>query len=210
MKTIILKVLVVFIFVLTLVVSIKTISSLKKENARLADNIEVLISSSDAMYIENSAYKVADSLNAIKINDLEFTVKELRVYKADSYKVIEQLKVEKQGLKTIIETSTATTSNIKIPLVDSVFTKASDEAIAKVFSYKSKYTDVSGCVQQDSVELDIVNREDLTAVEHVTKKKFIGLKLPIWLFGFKDRQLDIVSLNPNTTIIGVEYINIKE
>ena len=58
--------------------------------------------------------------------------------------------------------------------------------------------------------MQIRNIESLKTIESKKKKKFLFFKLPIWLFGYKSKQLDIVSLNPNTTIEYIEYISVTK
>ena len=80
---------------------------------------------------------------------------------------------------------------------------------AKYFKYNSKWTDVEGYIAQDSLSMSIANRETLTTTESLEEKKFWFIRLRIWLFGYKNKRLDVVSKNPNTQIQSVEYINIR-
>ena len=80
----------------------------------------------------------------------------------------------------------------------------------KCFDYKSKWTDIKGCIdlKTDSLALQIKNRESLVIAETVTYKRFLGF---LWKTKkIKSRQISIVSLNPNTQIINCEYTHIKE
>ena len=65
-----------------------------------------------------------------------------------------------------------------------------------------------GYLANDTINLNIVNREELLIAESFVKKRFIGIKLPIWLFGYKTKSVDVVSKNPNTEIKNLEYIQI--
>ena len=79
----------------------------------------------------------------------------------------------------------------------------------KCFNYKSKWTDVVGCVdlKRDTVELQISNRESLKIVETVKYKRFLGF---LWKTNkVKSRQVDVVSQNPATSIVNVDYISIS-
>ena len=80
---------------------------------------------------------------------------------------------------------------------------------AKYFKYNSKWTDIEGYIMQDSLSMSIANREALLITESLEKKKFWFMRLPIWLFGYKNKRLDVVSRNPNTQIQSVEYINVR-
>ena len=69
--------------------------------------------------------------------------------------------------------------------------------------------DVEGYIIRDSLSMNIANREALLITESLEKKKFWFIRLPIWLFGYKNKRLDVVSRNPNTQIQSVEYINVR-
>lgn len=210
MKNTILKIIGIGLVIFVGFISVKTIINLKTENERLSSNFEIISSRADKLYIENSSYKVADSLNAVKINNLSFTVKELRAFREDDFRLIEQLKVDKHGLQNLVTTKTKTITSLKASLVDTVFVVNSVKVQAKAFNYKSKYTDVEGLIVKDSVSLNIENREELKVVGHVAQKRFLWIKLSIKYFGYKEKQVEVISLNPNTKIIDVEFINVKE
>ena len=80
----------------------------------------------------------------------------------------------------------------------------------KTFNYTSTWTDVRGLIdiEQDTVSLDINNRESLIIVESVEYKRFLGF---LWRTRrIKSRKVDIVSLNPNTVITNAEYKSIEK
>lgn len=169
---------------------------LLKSNKALHNNIEVL-------YDSVAHYKVADSLNAAKVAELQFSEKELlRLYNEDKV-LIEQL-TKKAKLQTVEKIETVMHDTITIKLQDTLLIDS-----AKYFKYNSKWTDVNGYIMQDSLSISIVNREALLITESLEKKKFLFMRLPIWLFGYKNKRLDVVSRNPNTQIQSVEYINVR-
>lgn len=181
------------IIILGLVFSAKYIGQLRNENKLLHNNQEVFLDSIQK-------YKIADSLNAVKVNALALTNKELKKHIADDVKLIKKLKADKP--ETIIKTETKTEYKIKTKLeyVDTL----------KAFQYHTKWIDVIGLLNKDSVDLQIKNREELLLVESLQKKKFLGIKLPIWLFGYKTKSLNATSKNPNTEITNIEYIQIRK
>ena len=73
----------------------------------------------------------------------------------------------------------------------------------------SRWTDLHGFISNDTLQVKIINREELILVESLQRKKFLGIKLPGWLFGYKREILDVVSRNPNTTIQDIEYVKLK-
>lgn len=181
------------------------IQYLTEENNRLSNNQETLLT-------ENEHYKIRDSLNVSKTNQLELKLSELKKYKSEYTQLVKDLNIKNSQLEQIISINAETITNLKAMLRDSIRLDTVSNIIdtLKCFEYKSKYTDVSGCINKDIIDMQIRNRESLKAIESKKKKKFLFFKLPIWLFGYKSKQLDIVSLNPNTTIEYIEYISVTK
>lgn len=181
------------------------IQYLTEENNRLSNNQETLLT-------ENEHYKIRDSLNVSKTNQLELKLSELKKYKSEYTQLVKDLNIKNSQLEQIISVNAETITNLKAMLRDSIRLDTVSNIIdtLKCFEYKSKYTDVSGCINKDIIDMQIRNRESLKAIESKKKKKFLFFKLPIRLFGYKSKQLDIVSLNPNTTIEYIEYISVTK
>ena len=174
---------------------------LQEENKRLANNQTVLL---DSM----QTYKVADSLNAAKINMLELSLSDYKKYREEDAALIKKLKADKLSAATSINMTT--TTDIKTSVKDSIIYKDRFVPIdtVKQINYDSKWTSAHGYLANDTINLNIVNREELLIAESFVKKRFIGIKLPIWLFGYKTKSVDVVSKNPNTEIKNLEYIQI--
>lgn len=185
----------IIIIILGLIFSAKYIGQLRNENKLLHNNQEVFLDSIQK-------YKIADSLSVAKVNALTLTNRELKQHITDDAKLIKKLKVDKP--ETIIKTETKTEYKIKTEIKDSIIYKDT----LKAFKHHTKWIDVIGLLNKDSVDLQIKNREELLLVESLQKKKFLGIKLPIWLFGYKAKSLDVTSKNPNTEITNIEYIQI--
>lgn len=169
---------------------------LKVENLAYRQNVSVLMDST-------THYKVADSLNAIQVKELQLTLSEYKKYRKDDQTLIKKLKADKA--QTVIKTETKTEYKIKTEIRDSIIYKDT----LKAFQYHDKWTDIKGLLNRDSVDLQIKNKEELILVQSIQRKKFLGIKLPIWLFGYKHKSLDIVSKNPNTEIVSTEYVNFR-
>ena len=211
MKKLIIKIAIIAAVLLVIIGAFHKISSLKEENIRLLSNQEILLTQKLTTMAESQAYKVSDSLNAAKVSELQFTFKEYKKYRAQDLQLIEQLKVKKSDLQKVINSQTETINSLSAKLNDSIridiITNAADTL--SCFNYKSKWTDVSGCIdlKHDSINLQIKNRESLKMVETIIYKRFLGF---LWKTSkVKDRQIDVVSENPNTRIINLDYISIK-
>lgn len=199
------KITVILIVIVGCVSFIYNYSKLSKENKLLKNNQEVLLDS-------NKSYKVRDSLNAVNVKLLELKMSELKKYREEDITLINDLKLSKSQLEKIISLKAEAINSLKAALKDSIIRDTITNQIdtLKCFNYKSVWIDVDGCIHKDSVNLQVKNREKLKVVESLEKKKFWFMKLPIWLFGYKNKQLDIISLNPNTTVTNVEYISVRK
>lgn len=199
------KIAVILIVIVGCVSFIYNYSKLSKENKLLKNNQEVLLDS-------NKSYKVRDSLNAVNVKLLELKMSELKKYREEDITLINDLKLSKSQLEKIISLKAEAINSLKAALKDSIIRDTITNQIdtLKCFNYKSVWIDVDGCIHKDSVNLQVKNREKLKVVESLEKKKFWFMKLPIWLFGYKNKQLDIISLNPNTTVTNVEYISVRK
>ena len=211
MKKIIIKIAIIAAALLALVLAFSKIHELKEENVRLLSNQEILLTQKETIMAESQTYRVSDSLNAAKVSELQFTLKEYQKYRAQDLQLIKQLKIKKSDLQKVIGSQTETINSLSAKLNDSIRIDAIANTVdtLKCFNYKSKWTDVSGCVDLkcDNTDLQIKNRESLKIVETVVYKRFLGF---LWKTNkVKDRQVDVVSENPNTTITNLDYVSIK-
>lgn len=199
------KITAILIVIVGCVSFIYNYNKLSKENKLLKNNQEMLLNS-------NKSYKVRDSLNAVNTKLLELKMSELEKYREEDMKLINDLNLSKSQLEKIISLKTETINSLKAALKDSIVRDTVTNQIdtLKCFNYKSVWIDIDGCMHKDSVNLQVKNREKLKVIESLEKKKFWFMKLPIWLFGYKNKQLDIISLNPNTTVTNVEYISVRK
>ena len=202
MKKVIIKIASIAIAVLALMLAFHKMHKLKEENTRLLSNQEILLTQKQTVMAESQTYKVSE---------LQFTLKEYKKYRAQNLQLIERLNIKKSDLQKVIDSQTETINSLSTKLNDSIRidTIANTADTLKCFNYKSKWTDVSGCInlKHDSINLQIKNRESLKIVETVVYKRFLGF---LWKTNkVKDRRVDIVSENPNTTIVNLDYVSIK-
>ena len=157
---------------------------LKVENLAYRQNVAVLMDSV-------AHYQVNDSLSASQIGELQLKLSEYKKYRKEDAELIKKLKADKP--QTIIKTETKTEYKIKTELRDSIVYKD----MLKAINYTSHWTDLHGFISSDTLQVKIINREELIFVESLQRKKFLGIKLPGWLFGYKRETLDVISRNPN-------------
>ena len=171
-------------------------SHLKSENKRLKANQETLLDSV-------KSFKISDSLKAITVGNLELSLKQYKKYHADDAIIIKQLKGQKP--EVIIKPSIQTEYKVRTELKDSIIYKDT----LKTILYKSKWNYISGFVDKDTININIINYDELLITESLQKKKFLFFRLPISIFGYKRKVLNVISKNPNTKITSAEYITIK-
>lgn len=148
-------------------------------------------------------YKVADSLNAIHISNIELSLKQYKQLRADNAKLIKQLKADK--LTTVVNPETIIRYKIKTQLKDSIIYRDTVKAI----SYHDSWNSVTGYFTKDSANLNILSKDELLITKSIERKRFLGIKLsPKW-FGYRNLQLNIVSKNPNCAISNIEYVELK-
>lgn len=183
------------IFALFSICSFKYTKKLQKQNTILTNN-QALLLDSLRFYIIN------DSLNVSKINMLELTLADYKKYRAEDAALIKKLKAGKLSSSTT--TSIVTKTEIKTVVKDTIIYKDT----IKQIKYDSYWTSIRGYLSSDSLNLNITNREELLIAQSYVNKRFLGIKLPIKLFGYKTKRLDAISKNPNTKITNLEYIQI--
>lgn len=183
------------------------IESLRNENIRLKSNQEAMLDERKSILAQNQIFKVSDSLNAAEVTELQLSLSEYKRHRNEDLKLINQLKIDKSGLQKVISSQTETINNVSTKLTDTIRISIGDTI--KHFEYKSKWSDITGYVdlRRDTIELQMHNRESLKIIETVKYKRFLGF---LWKTNtIKSRQVNVISENPNTTIVDVSYINIS-
>ena len=191
------RTLILFVLLAIAIVAILQVDKLRKENNLLKTNQETLLS-------DIERYKIDDGINVARIGELNLSLSEYKKYRAEDAALIKKLKADKLAAVSNVKIETKI-EQVPVTIHDTIYKQAQ----LKAFDYKSKWTDVSGIIMPDSVLLDIANREELIITESFQKKKFWFIKLPAWLFGYKSKKIDIISKNPNTEVVGAEFITIK-
>lgn len=179
------------------------IFSQQKTITRIKSDMGLLLESNNDLILKANHYKILDSLNVAQIKSLELTVKEFKTYREEDAKLIKSLKVRNKDLEALVSTKLETRDTILVAIHDTI------PGIAN-FNYKSTWTDLSGTIdmQQNTMQVNIANREDLDIVESVTRKRFLGF---LWYCKkLESRKVDVVSRNPNTTIKNVSYTKIVQ
>lgn len=210
MKTItIIKLCLITAAAITIAVLFTRVNNLVEENRRLQNNQAVLLTENNAIMAECRKYKTSDSLNAYKVSELRLTFEEYKKFRSQDLELIRKLKLDKSDMQKVINSQSETIYDLTTQIRDTVIVVDTVERDFKSFDYNSKWVDVSGQIDLagNTVSLDIHNREELTIVESVERKRFLGF---LWKTNkIKRRDVDVVSKNPNTEIVDVDYVSIE-
>ena len=190
------------------------VNKLHQENMRLEINQELLMLQADSLYKTAQYYTIQDSLNVKTIQALNLTLDEYKAYRAKDLVLINELKINKRTLQQAIDAQAVTINELRAKLIDSIRfdTVINQVDTLKCFNYASKWIDADGCVDlsRDSIQLSIVSRDSLKIIKSLEPKRWCKCKLPIWLFGYKNTRIDVISKNPATLILDLEYIELKK
>ena len=189
--------------IVALIVQHGKIKHLRAERDTYQTNTQVLME-------DVKRYQTRDSLNVATIGVLELKLDEFRKYRAEDAELIKSLKVKNRDLEAVTTAQMQTISELRAELKDSIVYLPGDtvERVVKCIEYRDRYLDVVGCIVDNVFSGEVVSRDSLTIVNTVQYKRFWGF---LWKTKkVKNRQIDIVSKNPHTQIMGVEYIEIEK
>lgn len=177
----------------------------QQEIERLSANTSVL---ADSLY----SYRVLDSLNAAQTKALRLKADEYRELYASEHELVGKLQADRRGLMAAINMQSQTISRLQASL-QPVYVYDTINVVRDTiycFDYTDKWVDVSGCINNGTLDMSLTSRDELLIVESAQRKRFLGIPLPIRWFGYKSRTVDVLSQNPNTEIIGLNYKTIEQ
>lgn len=186
------------------------IKSLVEANDTLKVNQKTLLENNNAIAAECRKYKVSDSLNAYKVSELRLTLNEYKKHRAKDLALIRKLKLEKTNLQSVIGVQASTIYELDAKLKDTIIIKDTTSVDVKVFEHSTEWLYVRGKIdiKLNTVDVSFQNYEHLTVVESVLYKRFLGF---LWKTKkIKQRDVDVVSKNPNTIIKSVDFIRIEK
>ena len=177
------------------------IQKLTGERNRYKGNTETLLS-------DVEQYKINDSLNAARVQSLELSIKEYERFRADDAELIRSLKAKNRDLAAVNKTQSETIIELSAVPRDTVLIVRDSIQIPAVSVHcGDAWFDFDGLLTKEQFTGSLRNRDSLLVAETVKYKRFLGF---LWKTKrVDDRQLDVVSKNPYTTILGVEHIVIE-
>lgn len=189
--------------VVTIWVQRSRINQLTGERDKYRTNTETLLQ-------EVSRYQTKDSLNAAKVGVLELKLSEFEKYRASDAELIKTLQTKNRDLERVTTTQMETINELRATVRDSVVYLPGDTVttVLRCIEYSDKWVDFDGCIKNNTFSGKIITRDSLLITETVQYKRWLGF---LWKTKkIKNRQIDVVSKNPATKILGVEFVTIEK
>lgn len=190
--------------VVTIWVQRSRINTLTGERDKYRTNTETLLQ-------EVSRYQTKDSLNAAKVGVLELKLSEFEKYRASDAELIKTLQTKNRELERVTTTQMETINELRATVRDSVVYLPGDTVttVLRCIDIVEPWFELHGCTTPAGVFTGThINRDSLLIVETVQYKRWLGF---LWKTKkIKNRQIDVVSKNPATKILGVEFVTIEK
>jgi len=177
----------------------KTIARLETERDRYKTNTEILLS-------DVQTYRVRDSLSAARVQSLELTMKEFERFRADDAALIKELKAKNRDLSAVNSAQAQTIIELRSVPKDTVILRDSVMVPAVAVHCGDEWFDFDGLLTPDEFTGTMNNRESLLLSETVHYRRILFWKTKRIL----NRETQVVSRNPHTTITNVESIVIEK
>lgn len=180
------------------------IERLTEERNRYRSNTEMLLQ-------DVKTYQTKDSLNAIKVGNLELSLSEYKKYRADDLVLIKTLQTKNRDLRRITTTQLETINELRGTVRDSIVYLPGDTVttVLRCVDIVEPWFELHGCAKPDGQFTGThINRDSLLIAETVQYKRWLGF---LWKTKkIKNREIDVVSKNPATHILGVEFVTIEK
>lgn len=189
--------------VVTIWVQRSRINQLTGERDKYRTNTETLLQ-------DVSRYQTKDSLNAAKVGVLELKLSEFEKYRASDAELIKTLQTKNRELERVTTTQMETINELRATVRDSIVYLPGDTVttVLRCIEYSDKWVDLDGCIINNTFSGKIITRDSLLIAETVQYKRWLGF---LWKTNkIKNRQIDVVSKNPATKILGVEFVTIEK
>lgn len=180
-----------------LIAHIATLRKVRVEKERLEANQTALLSQVE-YWTTKSGKSAAD------VRKLTLTVDELKQANATLEKTADDLGIKLKRVQSASTTGVKTEVKLITQVRDSIVYRDSIIIPVKAFTWRDPWTDVTGVIERDSVDLSVSSVDTLTTIVHKIPHKFWFIK-----WGCKAIKQTVVSSNPHTKITYNEYIEVK-
>ena len=179
----------------------RKIQQLAGDRDRYRNNTETLLS-------DVERFRVQDSLSAARVQSLELTVQEFKRFRAEDAALIQSLKKRNQDLASINSAQSQTIIALQAIPRDTVVIRDSVKVPDVAVHCGDAWFDFDGILTEREFTGTLANRDSLMIAETVQYKRFLGF---LWKTNkVKAREMNAVSKNPHTEILGMEYIVIEK
>lgn len=190
--------------VVTIWVQRSRINQLTGERDKYRTNTETLLQ-------DVSRYQTKDSLNAAKVGVLELKLSEFEKYRASDAELIKTLQTKNRELEAVTTAQMETITKLRGTVRDSIVYLPGDTTtiVLKCVDISDPWFSLKGCTTPDGEFTGtFVNRDSILVAATVQYKRFLGF---LWKTKkIKNREIDVISRNPHTKIMGVEYIETEK
>lgn len=180
------------------------IKRLTEERDRYRSNTEILLQNFET-------YQTKDSLNAAKVGVLELKLSEFGKYRTSDAELIKTLRTKNRDLEAVTTAQMETIAKLRGTVRDSIVYLPGDTTtiVLKCVDISDPWFSLKGCTTPDGEFTGtFVNRDSILVAATVQYKRFLGF---LWKTKkIKNREIDVISRNPHTKIIGIEYIEIEK
>lgn len=179
------------------------IKRLTAERDKYRNNTETLLQ-------DVRTYQTKDSLNAAKVGNLMLKASEYEKFRADDLALIKTLQTKNRDLERVTTTQMETINELRANVRDSIVYLPGDTVttVLRCIEYSDKWVDFDGCIINNTFSGKIITRDSLLITETVQYKRWLGF---LWKTKkIKNREIDVVSKNPATKILGVEFVTIEK
>ena len=178
---------------------------------RLTDERDKYRSNTEILLQDVKTYQTKDSLNAIKVGNLELSLAEYKKYRADDLALIKTLQAKNRDLERVTTTQMETINELRATVRDSVVYLPGNTVttVLRCVDIVEPWFELHGCATPDGQFTGThINRDSLLIAETVQYKRWLGF---LWKTNkIKNRQIDVVSKNPATHILDVEFVTIEK
>lgn len=168
-------------------------------------------SNTETLLQDVKTYQTKDSLNVAKVGNLTLKVSEYEKYRADDLALIKTLQTKNRDLQRVTTAQLETINELRGTVRDSIVYLPGDTVttVLRCVDIVEPWFELHGCAHPDNTFTGThINRDSLLIAETVQYKRFWGF---LWKTNkVKNREIDVVSKNPATTILGVEFVTIEK
>lgn len=177
-----------------------SVSRIKSERNRYKENTRTLL-------VDVNTYKVRDSLNVAKAQDLSLKLSELKKYRQEDAKLIADMEVKLRNLQAVASLGTETRTEFVTKIVrDTIFKAVNDTNEAAIIDYEDKWLTFKGRLENGQFRGNIISRDSLLIAENIRYKRFLFWRTK----RVKSRDFRVVSKNPHTKIVDCEHIIVEK